>query len=320
MPLALSTLAYIHVSSGELASAEALLGELQAATEASGTPSHHSVALWIAALRGREAELSQLIGTTTDEAAGRGEGFALAITNQVTAVLNNGLGRYEKALAAVRQAVDVESWSEMGSPRAVAELIEAAARCEERALAERALERLTETTRPSGTDWALGIEARSRALLSNGEVAERLYREAIQRLGRTGVRVQLARAHLIYGEWLRRERRRLDARAELRIALEMFSSTGIEAFAGRARRELAATGERIRKPSVETRDELTAQESQIARLAREGLSNSEIGGRLFISQHTVAYHLRKVFNKLSVTSRNELARVLPPEQSAPAAS
>jgi DNA-binding CsgD family transcriptional regulator len=311
MPLVLSTLSYIYAISGELAAAEALHDEIKTATEATGIPSHRYVALWIAALRGRETELSELIDTTASEAVARGEGFALAITEQVSAVLNNGLGRYDVALAAVRQAVDVELSSEMGSPRAVAELIEAAVRCGEQQLAERALERLAVTTRPSGTDWALGVEARSRALLSDGDAADSAYREAIERLGRTRLRLQLARAHLVYGEWLRRERRRLDAREQLRTALEMFASMGAEAFAGRAERELLATGERARRRSVESRDELTAQEGQIARLARDGLSNPEIGERLFISPHTVAYHLRKVFSKLDVSSRSQLGRVLP---------
>jgi DNA-binding CsgD family transcriptional regulator len=204
----------------------------------------------------------------------------------------------------------------MGSPRAVAELIEAAVRCGERPLAERALERLAVTTRAGGTDWALGVEARSRALLSDGDAADSSYREAIERLGRTRLRVQLARAHLVYGEWLRRERRRVDAREQLRTALEMFTSMGTEAFAGRAERELLATGERVRKRSVDTRDDFTPQEAQIAQLARDGLSNREIGARLIISQHTVAYHLRKVFSKLGITSRNQLERALPDSASA----
>ena len=167
------------------------------------------------------------------------------------------------------------------------------------------------SARPSGSDWALAVEARSRALLSDRDTAERLYQEAIERLSRTRVRVQFARTHLLYGEWLRRERRRLDARDQLRTARELFTSMGAEAFAARAERELLATGERVRKRRIETRDELTAQESQIARLARDGLSNAEIGERLFISQHTAAYHLRKVFSKLDITSRNQLRQVLP---------
>ncbi|MEA2304387.1 MAG: hypothetical protein QOH43_1667, partial [Solirubrobacteraceae bacterium] len=177
-------------------------------------------------------------------------------------------------------------------------------------IAERALERLTLTTRPSGSDWALGVEARSRALLSDGDAAERLYHEAIERLRRTRVGVQLARTHLLYGEWLRRERRRLDGREQLRTALELLTGMGAEAFAARAERELLATGERVRKRTVETREELTTQEAEVARMAGGGLSNAAIGERLFISQHTVAYHLRKVFTKLDIASRNQLGRVL----------
>jgi len=168
-------------------------------------------------------------------------------------------------------------------------------------------------TRASGTEWAKSTEARCRALLSEGEATDTdaLYREAIEHCRSTRLRVHLARTHLLYGEWLRRERRRLDAREHLRTAFEMFNAMGIEGFAARTQRELLATGEHVRKRSVETRDELTPQELQVARLARDGLSNVEIGARLFISQHTVAYHLRKVFNKLGLTSRNQLARALP---------
>jgi DNA-binding CsgD family transcriptional regulator len=193
----------------------------------------------------------------------------------------------------------------------MAELVEAAVRSGERELAELALERLTETTHAAGTDWAVGIEARSRALLAEGGEAENLYRQAIERLGHTSIRLQLARAHLLYGEWLRRERRRREARDQLRTALELFSSMGIEAFADRARRELLATGEHARKRSIETREDLTPQEAQIARLARDRLSNAEIGARLFISQSTVAYHLRNVFSKLNIASRHQLTEVLP---------
>jgi len=167
------------------------------------------------------------------------------------------------------------------------------------------------TARAGGNDWGLGVEARSRALLSHGDAAESLYGEAIERLQRTRLRPHLARAHLLYGEWLRRERRRTDAREQLRTAFELFTAMGIKTFAARAERELLATGEHVRTRSVETRDELTAQEAQIARLARGGLSNRDIGDRLFISQHTVAYHLRKVFTKLGVSSRSELAPALP---------
>jgi DNA-binding CsgD family transcriptional regulator len=287
-----------------------VLAESLTASEATGIAPYPYAGLWVAALRGQMAELSELIESAVGEAAARGEGFTLAITEHVSAVLYNGLGRYDAALAAVRHAG--ERPDEIGSPtRAVAELIEAAVRLEDQALAGRALNRLSETTQASGTDWALGIEVRARALLSDHDVAETLYREAIQRLQRTRLRVDLARAHLLYGEWLRRERRRADAREQLRTALERFTAMGVEAFAARAERELLATGEHVRKRTVDTRDDLTPQETQIARLARDGLSNRDIGDRLFISQHTVAYHLRKVFTKLDITSRNQLDQALP---------
>jgi DNA-binding CsgD family transcriptional regulator len=316
MPLLLSSRSYLHVLCGELSTAESLLDEIRAITAATGIPAHRYVEIWVAALCGREPELLGLLEDFTADANARGEGFALGFAGQASAVLYNGLGRYAEAFAAVREAVDVAPYSELSTPSAVAELVEAAARAGERRIAERALERLTLSTRPSGSDWALAVEARSRALLSEGDAAERLYQEAIERLRRTPVRVQLARSHLLCGEWLRRERRRLDARDQLRTALEMFTSMGAEAFAARAERELLATGERVRKRRVETREQLTAQEMQIARAAGDGLSNAEIGARLFISQHTVAYHLRKVFSKLDITSRNQLVRVLPDSVSA----
>jgi ATP/maltotriose-dependent transcriptional regulator MalT len=190
------------------------------------------------------------------------------------------------------------------------ELISAAFESGRSEVAAGALDRLSGITRASGTDWALGIQARSTALLSEGHIAESLYREAIERLGRTHVATELARAHLLYGEWLRKEGRQPDAREQLRTAREMFTRMGAEAFAGRSERELLATGERVRKRRVETREELTTQELQVARLAREGLSNPEIGARLFISPRTVEYHLHKVFNKLGISSRNELERSL----------
>jgi DNA-binding CsgD family transcriptional regulator len=319
IPFALSMLSYIHATSGELAVAESLLDEIRAASEATGTPAQPYLALWIAAVRGREAETLELIQTTSDDAAARGEGFATFVIEHVTAVLYNGLGRYSAALAALRrQAVD-PSYRD-SAPRPMAELIEAAVRSGERELAGLALQRLAETTSAAGTDWALGIEARSRALLSDGDSADALYREAIERLGRTSIRLQLARAHLLYGEWLRRERRRREARQQLRTALEMFTSMGTEGFANRSERELSATGERARKRSVETRDQLSPQESHVARLARDGLSNAEIGARIFVSQTTVAYHLRNVFAKLNIASRHQLAAVLPDSSNAPRTS
>jgi ATP/maltotriose-dependent transcriptional regulator MalT len=227
----------------------------------------------------------------------------------LTGGLYNGLGRYDAALAAA--APSEHHYAEGPAIWALTEVIEGAVRCGQTERASRAFERVEATTSAAGTDWGLGIEARLRALLRTGDEADDLYREAIARLDRTTIRVQLARTHLLYGEWLRRERRRVDAREQLRTAHEMFTSMGTEAFAGRADRELLATGEHVRRRSVDTLDELTAQEAQIARLARDGLSNAAIGGRLIISQHTVAYHLRKVFSKLGITSRNQLDRALP---------
>ncbi|MEN3279020.1 MAG: hypothetical protein V7607_160, partial [Solirubrobacteraceae bacterium] len=271
------------------------------------------VPLPLAAFRGHEEEVKRLVQSSTKDFVDTGEGMGLTMAQWATAVLSNGSARYEDALDAAEQAAGYphELWF---SNWVAIELIEAASRTGEVERAADALERLSSTARAGGTDWGLGVEARSRALLSDGDAAERLYREAIERLQRTRLRVDLARAHLVYGEWLRRERRRLDAREHLRTALEMFRHMDMEGFAGRAERELSATGERARKRTVETREQLTAQEAHVARLARDGLSNSAIGERLFISQHTVAYHLRKVFTKLDVTSRNQLGRVLPDNQ------
>jgi DNA-binding CsgD family transcriptional regulator len=219
--------------------------------------------------------------------------------------LYNGLGRYEAALAAVLPAE--RFYMEGPAIWALTELIEAAVRCGQPQRARRAFARVQETTRAAGTDWALGIEARLRALISDGDDAEGFYTEAISRLARTRIRVQLARTHLLYGEWLRRQRRRLDAREQLRTAHEFFRDAGVEAFAERARLELEATGERARKRTVDTLDQLTAQETRVARLAAEGETNREIAARLFISASTVEYHLRKAFRKLDVKSRVQLA-------------
>jgi ATP/maltotriose-dependent transcriptional regulator MalT len=238
-----------------------------------------------------------------------GLGGLVNLGTYASSVLYNGLGRHDAARDAAWQAFERD---QVGyGPLVVPELAEAASRTGDMVLVRTALEWLSERTRVIRSRWALGIEARVRALLSDGDVADGLYRESIDRLGRTRVRVELARGHLLYGEWLRRERRRLDARAQLRIAHHMLATMGVEAFAERAERELLATGETARKRIVETSVELTAQEAQIARLARDGLSNPEIGTRLFISPRTVKYHLRKVFTKLGISSRNELDRVLP---------
>jgi DNA-binding CsgD family transcriptional regulator len=224
-------------------------------------------------------------------------------------VLYNGLGRYGDALAAAQLACEHEGLGVFGW--GLVELVEAGARSGSREVATAALVRLAERTRASATDWALGIEARSRALVSDSQAAGPLYREAIERLSRSRIAIHLARAHLLYGEWLRRERRRTEAREQLRTAHEMFITMGAEAFAERTRRELLATGETARKRVIETSGQLTAQEAQVARLARDGLSNPEIGARLFISPSTVQYHLRKVFMKLDIKSRTQLHRVLP---------
>ncbi|MET0770544.1 MAG: LuxR C-terminal-related transcriptional regulator, partial [Solirubrobacteraceae bacterium] len=226
------------------------------------------------------------------------------------AILFNGLGRYEQALAAAREATEdhpelfLSAWS-------LPELIEAASRRGALDDAREALVRQTATTQGAGTEFGLGVEARSRALVSDGDAADALYREAIERLGRTLMRSELARAHLVYGEWLRREGRRRDARLQLRTAHEQLAAMEMHGFAERAGRELLATGERVRSRTEDTRDELTPQEGEIARLARDGLSNPEIGSRLFLSPRTVEWHLRKVFTKLGIASRHELRAALP---------
>ena len=309
LPLALNSCVYVHLFAGELAVAAALVEEARTVNEATGINLAPYGALGLAALRGREREARALIDATRSETASRGQGTGVSITHWATALLCNGLGRYDDALAAAQAAARHQD--ELIVPRwGLAELVEAAARSGAPELASDALARLSDATRASGTDWALGIEARSRALLSEGDAAEQLYREAIERLARTRVRVELARAQLVYGEWLRREHRRVDAREYLRTAHEAFGRIGAEAFAERARRELSATGETVRRLTVETRDLLTPQEAQIARLAGNGQSNPEIGAELFISPRTVEYHLRKVFAKLGISSRKELREAL----------
>ena len=295
---------------GDFAAAASVIAEADAVTEATGTRIAPYGAMLNAAYRGCEADATKLIESTIKDAIAGGEGLAVQYARWTTAVLYNGLGRYEDALAAAKEASE-DTPELFLSAWARPELIEAGIRSANGELAADALERLAESTNASGTDWGLGIQARSRALLSEGETAERLYCEAIERLGRTRLRAELARAHLLYGEWLRRENRRVDARVQLRSAHEMLAAIGMEAFAERAHHELLTTGERQRKRTVETRDDLTAQEQQIARLARDGLSNPEIGARLFISPRTVEWHLRKVFAKLGISSRRGLHDALP---------
>ena len=310
LPLALSTRVGVHILAGELRAAASLVEESAALAEATDgrvVPAYGALAL--AAFGGDEDEVTRLVRSGTPDFLARGEGIGLTVSQWVTAALYNGLGRYEDAFAAAEQAVaDVhELWF---SSFATIELIEAASRSGRTERAGETLEVLSASTRASSTPWALGVEARSRALLNEGEAAETLYREAIDRLEPTGVRLHLARSHLLYGEWLRRERRRVDARNELRVAHDLFSEFGTEAFAERARVELEATGEHARKRTVDTLGHLTPQETQISRLAAEGHTNREIAAQLFISPSTVEYHLRKVFRKLGVKSRTQLARRL----------
>jgi DNA-binding CsgD family transcriptional regulator len=302
---ALSFLARSQLLAGEVSAATSTLDEAQLVAEASGNQPLVNAPMILAAWRGQEARASELIEATAKQAAAR----RWTSNAYARSVLYNGLGRHDAARDAAREAFQQDLVGH--GPFLVPELAEAASRTGDTALLESALEWFSHRTRVVSSEWVLGIEARVGALLSEGEAAERLYRDSIAHLSGNRVRLDLARTHLLYGEWLRRERRRLDAREQLRTALEMFTSMGTDAFAARAERELLATGERVRKRTVETRQDLTAQEAQVARLARDGLSNAEIGQRLFISQHTAAYHLRKVFSKLDITSRNQLARALP---------
>ena len=305
LPLHLSALGLARAWTGDFAAAAALAAEADSVAAATGSRSAPYTLLRLRALQGRLADASAAI----EQAAAGGIGVAI-YAHWAAAVQCNGLARYEEAAAAARQATS-DTFEYWVSVWALPELVEAAVRVGDVQLARDALERLAETTQPSGTDLALGLEARSRALLTSGDSADLLYREAIERLGRTDVRPERARAHLLYGEWLRREGRRVDAREQLRTAYDQFTAIGMEAFAKRTGRELAATGEKVRKRNPGTRDELTPQEGQIARLARDGLSNPEIGAQLFISARTVEWHLRTVFAKLGITSRRQLRTALP---------
>ena len=292
---------------GDLAAAASLIAEAEAIAAATGTRHAPLGAVSLAGFRGAEAEAAPLIEAVITAARAAGQGVAVQWSQWVSAILYNGLVRYETALAeaqAAGQASDLQV-----SMWALPELIEAASRTGQTRLAADALGQLAEVTSVGQTDWGPGIYARSRALLS--EDAERWYREAVNRLSRTGFRPELVRAHLLYGEWLRREGRRADARAQLRTAHEMFDAIGMQAFAERARRELLATGETVRRRTADTRGQLTPQEAQIARLARAGLSNPEIAAQLFLSPRTVEYHLAKVFTKLNITSRRQLRQALP---------
>jgi DNA-binding CsgD family transcriptional regulator len=312
LPTALTNRIVAHAFFGEFAAADHLVAEQQALTEAVGIPLPPYGPLLVAAWRGEAEEASAVIDAAIPEITARGEGGGLALADYARAVLNIGLGRYREALTAATATDAFDSEGLTIYSQGLSEIIESAARVGSREQAIDALSRLVEMADITGTDWAAGVRARSEALLTDSGTAEPLYVEAIERLGRTRIRPQLGRSHLLYGEWLRRQRRRTDAREQLRTAHRMFEDMGMAAFAERARRELEATGETVRKRRrVTGGTELTAQEAQIARLARDGLSNPEIGARLFISAHTVQYHLRKVFTKLGITSRTQLDRVLP---------
>jgi len=302
------------VLGGEFGTASLLVSEAEGVTQATGTHVAPYGALVLAGLQGGEEAAAELIDPTIRDFTAGGQGTAVQYAYWARALLLNGLGRYQEALAAAEEASDdtpelfVAVW-------AAIELLEAATRSGRPEVAERAYERILAATSVASTDWALGIRARSRALRSEGEAAESGYHEAIERLARTRLRPELARTHLLYGEWLRRENRRVDARAHLRAAHDQLTAIGMAAFAERARGELLATGEKLRRRTVETRDDLTAQEWHIARLARDGLSNPEIGARLFLSPRTVEWHLRKVFAKLGIRSRRQLAGALPSSDS-----
>jgi DNA-binding CsgD family transcriptional regulator/tetratricopeptide (TPR) repeat protein len=308
LPLALTSCIVMQISLGDLATAAALLEEQEAVVEASGIPLAWYGPLFLAAWQGRQAAAFELIEAGLKENARRGEGDGVIACGWGKALLCNSLGRYDEALTAAQEATAPQL--EIGMPywASLVELVTAAVRSGQPEHAADAFERFSRLAQASGSEWALGLEARCRALLGDGPVGDGGYREAIDRLGRTRVRGELARTHLLYGEWLRRENRRVDAREQLRTAHEIFTAMGAEVFAERAARELAATGETVRKRTVEAPSELTAQEAQITRLVRDGLSNAEIGARLFISPRTVEWHLSKIFTKLHITSRRQLRR------------
>jgi DNA-binding CsgD family transcriptional regulator len=310
LPTALTTRIVAHAFSGQLAAADQLIDEMRMLTDAIQVPMPLYGPLFVSGWRGDEAAVAEIRRAAVNHAAQSGEGAVLAFADYAHAVLCNGLGRYDDALSAatVIDAFDTEGF--VIYTAGLLELIEAAVRSGAVERASDAFGRLSEATRASGTDWALGLQARSEALLSRDQTAERFYREAIERLENTRIRPQLARAHLLYGEWLRRHNRRVDARDQLRVAYDMLDAMGMLAFADRARRELLATGETVRKRTVETNRELTTQEAHIARLAVQGRTNPEIGAQLFISARTVEWHLRKVFTKLGIGSRRELQGAL----------
>jgi ATP/maltotriose-dependent transcriptional regulator MalT len=309
LPIVLMHLSLLHVFEGKLDAAAALVEEIDSIIDATGSRRTSIPKLLLAACQGDEALASKLIDEAERDAITRGEGLVLTFGEHALAVLHNALGHYETAFdnaqrASAQNELHASVWS-------LPELVEAAVRSDKPELAADALERLRELTQVAGTEWALGIEARCAAMLSADAIAEGLYRDAIKRLGHCRVALDLARAHLLYGEWLRRRGRRVDAREQLRSARARFVEMGAEAFAQRAERELLATGETARKRTIETGDELTPHEARIARMARDGASNQDIATQLFVSRKTVEYHLHKVFSKLGISTRQQLEYVLP---------
>jgi DNA-binding CsgD family transcriptional regulator len=315
LPNMLNHLAVLRILQGELSEASTLLDEADGIAAACGSPRGLVGRAWLAACQGDEHEFPLIHEDLEREATARADDASLTAGAWVLAVFHNSHGRYEAALAAAQKTRESD---ELGvTAWVLTELIEAAARCGEREEAAEAFGRFFERTQAAGTELALGLEAASRALLSKGATAEQAHREAIERLNTTRMRNHTGRARLLYGEWLRREGRRGDAREQLRRAHDMFDSMGMQAFAQRARRELVAVGDKARKRSAETRDQLTPQEEQIARLARDGLSNPEIAAQLFLSARTVEWHLGKVFAKLGIDSRKGLRRALPRSEREP---
>jgi ATP/maltotriose-dependent transcriptional regulator MalT len=309
LQIALIHLSQLRVFEGKLDAAAALIEETDSIIDATGSRRINVPKLMLAACRGDDARASELIDEAERNAIARGQGMVITFAEHARAVLYNGLGLYTSALGHAQQAsaqddLHVSVWS-------LPEMVEAAARSGKPELAADALERLRERTQVAGTEWALGIQARSRALLTDGPLAEDLYREAIEHLSHCRVALDLARAHLLYGEWLRRRGRRVDAREQLGAAHARFVEMGADAFAQRASRELLATGETARKRTIDTRDELTPHEARIARMARDGASNQDIATELFVSRKTVEYHLHKVFAKLGISAREQLDYVLP---------
>jgi DNA-binding CsgD family transcriptional regulator len=309
LPYALDYLAGFHVQAGDLSLASALMTEAQSLDLGLRAETLPYVPLRLAAWRGQVSTALNLVDVMMRGAHARGEGCAITAAEHATAMLYNGVGQYELALDAAQKAVAADEV--VTSSWALNELVEAAARSGRQEIARDAVDQLSEQSSASGTAWAKGAEARARALVEDGESAEDLHREAIERLGQCRLAAHLARARLTYGEWLRRENRRVDAREQLHQAYDVFTAMSADGFADRARRELLATGEKVRKRRGDTRDELTPQEEQIARLARDGRTNPEIGAQLYLSPRTVEWHLRKVFTKLAITSRKGLHDALP---------